>query len=370
MADASHELRSPLTRIRTELEVDASHPETADLAATHRSVLDETRKLQSLIDDLLLLARHDASTPGQRTAGHRLVPLDDVVRDEAHRLATTTTVAIDTTAVEAARVTGDPDHLARAVRNLLDNAARYATSTISIALTETSEAVQLSISDDGPGIDPTHRHRIFERFTRLDPARTALRAACHWRHRSPGRPPDWAWPSPTTSSSDTAEPSQSTTTTSNPGPASESTYPRSDQTHQREPLTNDEGPAPGPAPMGVGAYLSPHGDRSIDGVVSDDVAVVSASEQINSNRGDASGERGAGRAGEQTNHGDVGAAVTVLHGEASVTGRYAVADPLGGLDFNGHEVSGAGVFDDDIECGASGDEVGRALWFGEQDKWR
>ncbi len=171
VADASHELRSPLARIRTELEVDARHPETADLAATHRSILDETRKLQTLIDDLLLLARHDASTAPSRTS-HRLVPLDDVVCDEANRTAATTTVAIDTTAVEAVTVTGDADHLARAVRNLLDNAARYATSRIGIALSETSGTVHLMISDDGPGIDPAHRHHIFERFTRLDPART------------------------------------------------------------------------------------------------------------------------------------------------------------------------------------------------------
>lgn len=185
VADASHELRSPLARIRTELEVDARHPETADLAATHRSILDETRKLQTLIDDLLLLARHDARTAPNRTT-HRLVPLDDVVRDEANRTAATTRVAIDTSAVEAVTVTGEADHLARAVRNLLDNAARFAASRISIALSETSGTVHLTISDDGPGIDPAHRHHIFERFTRLDPARTRSGSASTGDPEAPG----------------------------------------------------------------------------------------------------------------------------------------------------------------------------------------
>ncbi len=185
VADASHELRSPLTRIRTELEVDARHPETADLAATHHSILDETRKLQALIDDLLLLARHDASTTPNRST-HRLVPLDDVVHDEASRTAATATVAVDTTGVEAVTVTGDADHLARAVRNLLDNAARYAASRISIALSETGGTAHLSISDDGPGIDPAHRHHIFERFTRLDPARARQGPASAGDAEAPG----------------------------------------------------------------------------------------------------------------------------------------------------------------------------------------
>ncbi len=171
VADASHELRSPLTRIRTELEVDARHPETADLALTHRSVLDETRQLQSLVEDLLLLARHDAGDAGRHTAAHRLVPLDDVVRDESRRLAATTAVVVDIAGVQAATVTGDAGHLARAVRNLLDNAARYAASRITVTLAETGGRARLAVADDGPGIDRAHHHLVFERFTRLDPAR-------------------------------------------------------------------------------------------------------------------------------------------------------------------------------------------------------
>ncbi len=168
VADASHELRSPLTRIRTELEVDLLHPDTADPTATHHSVLHETRQLQTLIDDLLLLARHDATTPQH----HRIVQLDDLVFNETRQLHPNPTITIDTTNITPVQVNGDANQLARSIRNLLDNAARYTTTTIAITLTQTDNRARLTITDDGPGIDPTHRNYIFQRFTRLDPART------------------------------------------------------------------------------------------------------------------------------------------------------------------------------------------------------
>ncbi len=84
VADASHELRSPLTRIRSELEVDVAHPETADPMATHRSVLDEIDQLQRLVQDLLVLARHDDQPT--TVAGHAVaVDLDDIVLREVRR---------------------------------------------------------------------------------------------------------------------------------------------------------------------------------------------------------------------------------------------------------------------------------------------
>lgn len=172
VADASHELRSPLTRIRTELEVDALHPATADLASTHRSVLDETRQLQMLVDDLLFLARHDATAP--IVVAPQPVQLDDIVLDEARRLRGATgtrPVMIDTTTVSAAQVLGSSGALVRAIRNVLDNAGRYAATTVTVSLAETDNRARLTISDDGPGIDPAHHDQVFQRFTRLDPAR-------------------------------------------------------------------------------------------------------------------------------------------------------------------------------------------------------
>jgi signal transduction histidine kinase len=170
VADASHELRSPLTRIRSELEVDLAHPESAALAATHRSVLDETVALQRLVEDLLHLARSDA---GAFTTRHEPVDLDDIVLRAAARLRADGRVKVDISAVSAAQVHGDPDQLGRTVRNLTENAARHADSTVTLTLTEQDHVAVLGVADDGPGIPADQRDRVFERFTRLDEARTA-----------------------------------------------------------------------------------------------------------------------------------------------------------------------------------------------------
>jgi signal transduction histidine kinase len=173
VADASHELRSPLTRMRTELEVDIAHPDRADLEATHRSILEETTHLQRLVDDLLQLARADAL--GTTADGGRREPvdLDDIVLRDARRLRADSRVQVDLTAVSAAQVPGDPDQLTRAVRNLIDNAARHASTTVTLALAEHDHTAILTVADDGPGIPPEEHERAFERFTRIDDARSA-----------------------------------------------------------------------------------------------------------------------------------------------------------------------------------------------------
>ncbi len=173
-ADASHELRIPLTRIRTELEVDLAQPERADPIATERSVLAETIGLQHLVDDLLQLARADATdSPAVGIAvGGVAVDLDDIVLDEAGKLAERARVAVDISGVSAAQVTGAPSQLARAVQNLLDNAERHAMAVVTIILTESAGTARLIVSDDGVGIPRSERETVFERFTRLDEART------------------------------------------------------------------------------------------------------------------------------------------------------------------------------------------------------
>jgi signal transduction histidine kinase len=174
VADASHELRSPLTRIRTELEVDLAHPTTADLTATHRSVLDETEGMQRLVEDLLVLARHDESIDiATDSSAFELLDLDDIVLRETQRVSTTTTVRIDSHAVSAAQIAGNESQLERLVRNLLDNATHHASTTMSVSLVEIGSSAVLTVSDDGPGIPADQRRIVFERFTRLDSSRTA-----------------------------------------------------------------------------------------------------------------------------------------------------------------------------------------------------
>ena len=165
VADASHELRSPLTRIRAELEVDLAHPETADLAATHRNVLADAETLRRLVDDLLTLARLDDGSADTR---REPVDLDDVVLREVESLG----VPVDVSEVSGAQVVGDPSQLARVVRNLLDNAVRHGGSAIAITLREEGGEAVLSVTDDGPGIPAQLHERVFERFARVDEART------------------------------------------------------------------------------------------------------------------------------------------------------------------------------------------------------
>ena len=169
VADASHDLRSPLTRMRTELEVDLAHPDQARPLETHRRVLHGIDRMQRLADDLLDLARRDAIAP----ARHEVLDLDDVVLDEVARVRPSTASSVDVGRVSAAQVVGDRAGLARVVANLLDNAARHAASAVRVELAEVDDHAVLAVADDGSGIPLSDRERVFERFVRLGDARPA-----------------------------------------------------------------------------------------------------------------------------------------------------------------------------------------------------
>jgi len=168
VSDASHELRSPVASIRQHAEVARQHPEGTDVAELAEVVLAEDERLQHLVEDLLLLARLDEHA---EPAGVE-VDLDDIVMMEAERLRAGTSAIVDMHEVGAGRVIGDRANLTRLVRNLMDNAARYAKARISVGLAELDGHVTLSVQDDGPGIPKEERDRAFERFVRLDDARS------------------------------------------------------------------------------------------------------------------------------------------------------------------------------------------------------
>ena len=167
VADASHELRGPLTRVRTELEVDLAHPDRADPLATHRLVLEEALGMQRLVDDLLQLARGDET---HRAAEPRTVDLEEVARRVGADLRAGSSVDVQVR-TERVDVVGHPDELGRAVWNLADNAARHARGLVRIELVRTGRDAVLSVADDGPGIPADQRERVFDRFARLDDAR-------------------------------------------------------------------------------------------------------------------------------------------------------------------------------------------------------
>lgn len=168
VGDASHELRSPLARMRSEIEVDlAMAPKDLD-AARLQSLRQEVVAVQRLVEDLLLLARLDAD---QLPVRAEAVDLDDLVLREGRRLKADGRVAVDMSGVSGAQVTGDPLQLARAIKNLSDNAERHASRAVTFTLAESDGQAIFTISDDGPGIPAGHADKIFERFVRVDDAR-------------------------------------------------------------------------------------------------------------------------------------------------------------------------------------------------------
>jgi len=168
VGDASHELRSPLAVIRQHAEVALLHPDRIDGAALAGTVLGEEARLTALVQGLLVLARADEGALRVQAVP---VDLDDLVGAEASRLRASGRVRVDATGVGPARVSGDAGLLGQVVRNLVDNAARHARTTVALSLAEHDGRVELMVDDDGAGIAPADRERVLERFVRLDEAR-------------------------------------------------------------------------------------------------------------------------------------------------------------------------------------------------------
>jgi signal transduction histidine kinase len=174
VADAAHELRSPLTNMRTQLEVAQRLGTAADWPAVSEDLLADTTRLSRLVDDLLLLARADDSArlSGQRPTSDRVGPVElgALARDVANRAASRVPVTV--AADDPVWTVGDEDELRRVLANLVDNAIRYARTRVVIGAVVDRERALLTVTDDGPGIPPGDRERAFERFTRLDDSRT------------------------------------------------------------------------------------------------------------------------------------------------------------------------------------------------------
>lgn len=162
VGNAAHELRSPLTVLINNLEIAEIYPQLADPEKVVATALHHARRLQALIQDLLLLAQLDARTPGLSQHVDLLALVTDLVAER--RL--TSRIPIELSA-EPAAVVGDPVRLGRIVANLLDNAIRYAETTVRITVAPT----EIAVSNDGPSIPREDAELIFNRFGRLDPDR-------------------------------------------------------------------------------------------------------------------------------------------------------------------------------------------------------
>ena len=170
VADASHELRSPVAAIRTELEVALRTAADGDGPAVADRLLSEEARLEAVISDLLLLASLDEGAPMPDPVA---VDLADEAAEEARRRAPDREgVAFEVAAAGPVVVQGSRTQLRRALANLLDNAGRHARTTVRVAVHARDGRARVLVDDDGTGIAEADRQRVFERFTRLDDHRT------------------------------------------------------------------------------------------------------------------------------------------------------------------------------------------------------
>jgi signal transduction histidine kinase len=168
VSDASHELRSPLATLGAGLEIAAADSSGATWEEMKEVLAGETARMRYLVEDLLTLAR---TNDGGLHLDMADVDLDDILNEEVRRLRSTSRHEIEAS-LEPARVTGDVRRLGQAVRNVIDNAERYAQSRITIQLRNSPDGAVLTIDNDGPPVPAAERERIFERFVRLDESRS------------------------------------------------------------------------------------------------------------------------------------------------------------------------------------------------------
>nr|WP_308819492.1 ATP-binding protein [Pseudonocardia alni] len=169
VADASHELRSPLATVSTGLELLGSGmPEASADRATVDVLRGEASRLTGLVENLLFLARADERGIAPR---REEVDLDEIADAERERPSAETAVAVRVTS-EPVRVVGDRGQLVRVLRNLVDNAKRHASSTVAVSVRAEGDLAVIEVDDDGNGVPEADRARVFERFVRLDEARS------------------------------------------------------------------------------------------------------------------------------------------------------------------------------------------------------
>ena len=176
MADASHELRTPVAVLRTEADVTLSRPNRTESEYRESVAVmrDSARRLGRIVDDLFLLARADA---GHLPLKREPIYLEDVVDETARAaqsLAADKDVLVELLPLVDSPFTGDADLLGRVLLNLLDNAIKHSPrgGTVTMSLAHTPNEYHISVADIGPGIPLEAQAQVFERFYRVDKARS------------------------------------------------------------------------------------------------------------------------------------------------------------------------------------------------------
>ncbi len=173
-ADASHELRTPLTAIRGQIDVALQRPrDPAAYQQTLATINDQVERMTRLVAGLLMLARTDAGALGIERERVDIAELVRSVADQVRPLAERKGLSLDVSGSGDPVVSGDGDLLLQLLLNLVDNAVKYTDAGgVTLNWSVADHVAQVIVSDTGPGIDPEDRERIFERFYRVDAART------------------------------------------------------------------------------------------------------------------------------------------------------------------------------------------------------
>lgn len=166
VSDASHELRTPVAVLRSEAEVAKRAPSSTTIEQLATVVLGESKRLEGLVEDLLSLARGDED---RMVRAVEAIDIDEIVLAEARR---TRRVAVGMRGVSAGRIVGHENDVQRSIKHLLDNAARHANESVEVGVQTNDDVVTMWVEDDGPGVPEDDRQRVFERFIRLDDARS------------------------------------------------------------------------------------------------------------------------------------------------------------------------------------------------------
>jgi two-component system, OmpR family, sensor kinase len=167
MADAAHELRTPLTALHLQLGMLARAGSEAERAAAMSTLAAGVQRANHLIEQMLMLARQEPRADSQRSP----VRLDELAREivaELVPLADAGRIDLGVAAAQPATATGDPDALRTLLRNLVDNAVRYTSAggRVDVTVDNSAAGARVIVSDNGPGIPPEERSRVFDRFYR------------------------------------------------------------------------------------------------------------------------------------------------------------------------------------------------------------
>ena len=168
----AHELRTPLAQLKFDLELARTSADAREREARFEAMTKDVHELESLVDELLVLANLQQAPPYRP----RDVPAEQLVNDVVRRAreemrALGRSVEIETPRELPATISCDAKYLSRALANLVRNAVRYARSRVAIGLDRSAGRTEIRVDDDGPGVPPAERERMFEPFTRLEDSR-------------------------------------------------------------------------------------------------------------------------------------------------------------------------------------------------------